>query len=146
MLFFSSGVKLDFKDEQQDEEMRQAKDKFENDRRHEVDAAIIRIMKGRQQLDHSELVAELNAQLRHRFIPTMDMVKKCIEGLISKDYISRSDENRYKITPFSSLSYIVIRELIVHSIDHWMIRRSVLRLIDWLNDWSIIRLIDWLID
>ncbi|OQV17685.1 Cullin-3-B [Hypsibius exemplaris] len=90
----NSGVKLDFKEEQQDEEMREAKDKLESDRRHEVDAAIIRIMKGRQQLDHSELVAELNVQLRHRFTPTMDMVKKSIEGLIAKDYLSRTDENR----------------------------------------------------
>lgn len=85
---------MDFPDDSPDEERKDVRDKIESDRRHELDAAIIRIMKGRQQLDHNELIAELSSQLRHRFTPTMDMIKKSIEGLIAREYLSRTEENR----------------------------------------------------
>lgn len=85
---------MDFRDDTPEDDRKEVRDKLESDRRHELDAAIIRIMKGRQQMDHSELLAELDNLLRHRFIPTMDMIKKSLESLIAREYLARAEENR----------------------------------------------------
>ena len=42
----------------------------EEDRRHLVEASIVRVMKARKRLSHNDLVAEISRQLAHRFIPS----------------------------------------------------------------------------
>ena len=42
----------------------------EEERRHLVEAAIVRILKARKTISHNDLVAEVNRQLCNRFIPT----------------------------------------------------------------------------
>lgn len=69
--------------------------KVDEDRKHEIEAAIVRIMKARKKLPHANLVAEAIEQLRHRFAPSPIAIKKRIEGLIDREYLSRSPENRY---------------------------------------------------
>lgn len=46
----------------------------EEERRHQVEAAIVRIMKARKTLGHHELVAEVTRQLSFRFTPTPQVV------------------------------------------------------------------------
>lgn len=65
----------------------------EEDRRHQVDAAIVRIMKSRKTLKHQLLIAETLEQCNRLFKPTPMLVKKCIESLISRDYLERDAED-----------------------------------------------------
>jgi len=65
----------------------------EQDRRHLVEASIVRIMKTRRTLLHNELVAEVTHQLQNRFNPKPVFIKKCIESLIERDYLDRDKDD-----------------------------------------------------
>ena len=71
---------------------------MEEDRRHLVEAATVRIMKARKTLHHNELIAEVTKQLSVRFTPSPQFVKKRIESLIEREYLERSlDDHRVYI-------------------------------------------------
>lgn len=46
----------------------------EEDRRHMVEAAIVRIMKSRKTLSHNELIAEVTKQISMRFNPSPQVI------------------------------------------------------------------------
>uniref|UniRef100_A0A452UPU6 Cullin 2 n=1 Tax=Ursus maritimus TaxID=29073 RepID=A0A452UPU6_URSMA len=62
----------------------------DEDRKMYLQAAIVRIMKARKVLRHNALIQEVISQSRARFNPSISMIKKCIEVLIDKQYIERS--------------------------------------------------------
>ena len=66
----------------------------EEDRRHLVEANIVRIMKTRKSLQHNDLIAEVSRQLAHRFYPQPTFIKKCIESLLEREYIEREPDTR----------------------------------------------------
>mmetsp|Transcript_12615 Transcript_12615/g.27405 ORF Transcript_12615/g.27405 Transcript_12615/m.27405 type:complete len:629 (-) Transcript_12615:200-2086(-) len=66
----------------------------EEDRRHLLEAAIVRIMKARKILNHNDLVAEVTRQLSGRFAPQPQFVKKRVESLIEKEYLERDEGDR----------------------------------------------------
>ena len=66
----------------------------EEDRRHLLEAAIVRIMKARKVLNHNDLVAEVTKQLSGRFVPPPQFVKKRVESLIEREYLERDESDR----------------------------------------------------
>jgi len=66
----------------------------EEDRRHLVEANVVRIMKTRKVLGHNDLIAEVTRQLSHRFYPQPTFIKKCIESLLEREYIAREPDTR----------------------------------------------------
>jgi len=75
-------------------ERKETRNKVQEDRRHEIEAAIVRIMKSRKKMQHNLLVAEVVSQLSHRFHPSPQIIKRRIEGLIERDYIQRLSNDR----------------------------------------------------
>ncbi|CAJ2648966.1 unnamed protein product [Trifolium pratense] len=65
----------------------------DTDRRYEIEAAIVCIMKSRKVLHHKTLVLECLEKSGHRFKPDIKAIKKRIEVLITRDYLVRDKEN-----------------------------------------------------
>ncbi|KAL8600011.1 Cullin-3A [Nucella lapillus] len=51
-------------------------------------------MKARKKLQHNVLVTEVTEMLKPRFLPSPVVIKKRIEGLIEREYLARSQEDR----------------------------------------------------
>ncbi|XP_022258160.1 cullin-3-A-like isoform X3 [Limulus polyphemus] len=75
-------------------ERKETRCKVDEDRKHEIEAAIVRIMKARKRLQHNVLVTEVTEQLKSRFYPSPVVIKKRIEGLIEREYLARTPEDR----------------------------------------------------
>lgn len=66
--------------------------KIEEDRSFMIDAAIVRIMKARKVLPHTELMSEVFQQLM-LFKPEPTQVRKRIEALIEREYLERNEND-----------------------------------------------------
>ncbi|XP_038108344.1 cullin-3 [Culex quinquefasciatus] len=75
-------------------ERKETRSKVDEDRKHEIEAAIVRIMKARKKMAHNLLVSDVTTQLKSRFMPSPVIIKKRIEGLIEREYLARTPEDR----------------------------------------------------
>jgi len=66
----------------------------EEDRKHLVEAVIVRVMKSRKTLEHNQLVMEVTRHLTSRFQPAPTLIKQRIEKLIEREYLERSNADR----------------------------------------------------
>lgn len=76
-----------------DPERQETRVKVDDDRKHEIEAAIVRIMKARKNMQHNLLVSEVTNQLKSRFLPSPVVIKKRIESLIEREYLARATED-----------------------------------------------------
>jgi len=67
---------------------------LELQRRHQMDASIVRIMKIRKVMKHPLLVSEVISQLKARFVPKPPIIKNRIEALIEQEYLERDKADR----------------------------------------------------
>ena len=69
----------------------QTRKNVEEDRRPQIEAAIVRIMKFKKKLDHKNIIAEVTKELKSLFLPNPTEIKKRIESLIERDYLEREN-------------------------------------------------------
>ena len=69
----------------------------EADQRYYLQALIVRIMKSKMMLTHSDLVTLILAETRKRFQPSIGLIKSSIESLLEKQYMDRAinDKDTY---------------------------------------------------
>jgi len=79
---------------QQKQENMETQSQITVQRKHQVDAAIVRIMKARKQLNHAVLVSDVRNQLQARFDAQPALIKSRIESLINLEYLERDPDNR----------------------------------------------------
>ena len=80
--------KLPKTDRKSKEEVKETEDRVREDRRFQIEAIIMKIMKDKKALGHADLIREL---LKKVNFPLDDkIVKQRIESLIEKDYIKRA--------------------------------------------------------
>jgi cullin 1 len=66
----------------------------DDDRSYMIDACIVRIMKSRNVMKHTELITETITQLSQRFQPDIKIIKKKIDSLIEREYMKRTEGKR----------------------------------------------------
>lgn len=69
-------------------------EKVEDDRKHMIEAVIVKVMKSRRRLSHTDLVTEVTKILSAKFSPDPLQIKKRIEGLIEREYLERCKDDR----------------------------------------------------
>ncbi|KAL3688992.1 hypothetical protein R1sor_015301 [Riccia sorocarpa] len=75
-------------------EKQETRQKVEEDRKPQIEAAIVRIMKSRRVLDHNNIISEVTKQLQARFLPNPAVIKKRIESLIEREFLERDRVDR----------------------------------------------------
>ncbi|RDB27309.1 Cullin-4 [Hypsizygus marmoreus] len=78
------------------EESRRTNISIEGDRKHYLDAAIVRVMKARKEMTYEQLKAATIEAVKSHFVPQVDAIKKRIDYLVENDYLERSAEDKSK--------------------------------------------------
>ncbi|XP_037505362.1 cullin-3-like [Rhipicephalus sanguineus] len=65
---------------------------LDEDRRYELEAAIIRVMKARKTLSHEDLLAEMTKLLQTRYTPSPAAFRKR-DALVEREYLEKAGEN-----------------------------------------------------
>ncbi|OIV90285.1 hypothetical protein TanjilG_08322 [Lupinus angustifolius] len=72
----------------------ETRQRVEEDRKPQIEAAIVRIMKSRKTLEHNNVIAEVTKQLQPRFLANPVVIKKRIESLIEREFLERDKVDR----------------------------------------------------
>ena len=77
------------------QENKETHERVAEDRNFECQAAIVRILKSRKTISHSELISEVIKATISRGKLEVPDIKKNIDRLIEKDYMEREENNTY---------------------------------------------------
>ncbi|KAJ5286654.1 hypothetical protein N7478_002340 [Penicillium angulare] len=75
------------------DQRKETEKKMSEERVGTIESALVRIMKQRKSLSHTQLISEVLSQLSARFVPDVGMIKKRIESLIDREYLERLSED-----------------------------------------------------
>lgn len=75
------------------EDKKKVVEEVQKDRKYAIDAAIVRTMKSRRALEHTQLVLEVMQQVKKMFAADQKTIKKRIEDLIDREYLERDSQN-----------------------------------------------------
>ncbi|KAF8650599.1 hypothetical protein AX16_005170 [Volvariella volvacea WC 439] len=76
------------------EESKRTQQMIEGDRKHYLDAAIVRIMKARKELTYEKLKAATIDAVKNHFSPSVEDIKRRIDSLVESDYLERSEKDK----------------------------------------------------
>ncbi|KAI6020834.1 Cullin family-domain-containing protein [Pisolithus microcarpus] len=79
------------------EESTRTQSHIDSDRKHYLDAAIVRIMKAKKELTYEQLKTQTIEAVKNHFVPEVSVIKLRIAGLVEQEYLRRDehDMNRY---------------------------------------------------
>lgn len=82
--------------ERQVEESKQTQSHVDSDRKHYLDAAIVRIMKAKKELGYEQLKTQTIEAVQDHFVPDVSLIKQRITGLMEQEYLKRDEEDMSK--------------------------------------------------
>ena len=74
------------------EESKKTQSAIDDDRKHSLDAAIVRIMKGKRKLGFEDLKVAVIDAVKSHFKPDVSAIKKRIDAMVEQDYIERVED------------------------------------------------------
>ena len=74
-------------------ERTEVRKRISEDRKPQVEAAIVRIMKARRTLHHNAVIEEVTRQLAPKFLPPPQMIKARLESLIEREFLELDGDN-----------------------------------------------------
>ncbi|TKR63385.1 hypothetical protein L596_027224 [Steinernema carpocapsae] len=104
LLKLQTAIKSDGENKKEQQEIEQS---LEEDRKVVIQAAIVRVMKMRKKLQHNTLITEVVEQVTIRFQPRINLIKKCIDLLMEKEYIKRDEEEKNAYELFLRFSLLL---------------------------------------
>jgi cullin 4 len=77
----------------QPEETKRTEVAIEGDRKHYLDAAIVRIMKSKKELPYEQLKTALIEAVKSHFVPEVPIIKQRIQSLVEQEYLKRDEDD-----------------------------------------------------
>ncbi|OSD05750.1 Cullin-domain-containing protein [Trametes coccinea BRFM310] len=78
------------------EESKRTQNSIEADRKHALDAAIVRVMKAKKELSYEQLKTATIEAVKKHFVPEVGMIKQRIQGLVEQEYLRRDEDDMNK--------------------------------------------------
>ena len=80
----------------QAEETKRTTSSIEQDRKHALDAAIVRVMKSKKELMYEQLKTVTIEAVKNHFVPEVSMIKQRIAVLVEQEYLARDEDDMNK--------------------------------------------------
>ncbi|KAI6018883.1 Cullin family-domain-containing protein [Pisolithus marmoratus] len=78
------------------EESTRTQSHIDSDRKHYLDAAIVRIMKAKKELTYEQLKTQTVESVKSHFVPEVNVIKQRIAGLVEQEYLRRDEDDMNK--------------------------------------------------